>query len=370
VGKIKVFTTQDKEYLINNYGKISIDEIAKHINRNKNAIYKLVTELGIGRYQWTENRLEILKELYPYGNYVLLMEKLENNDIDSIRHKASELGIIVEKNRDYTSKEIDFIISNYNLMSYADIAKKLNRTLSAIRTKISKLGFKINQDWTDENIALLKKYYPDYTNKYLCEKYFFNRTPESIRTMALKFGLHKSKEKSVKWYDENIMIQQLQELGNKLGRTPYGSELAAFGLPSMKTYERRFGGYRNACELAQLDANSSLYGESNIYYSLNNDLCFSKSELSITNYLINNSIEYKKEELYNLHCNDKRCGLKRVDWVINKSVFIEFFGMPEKPVYYKRMEEKRSICKDNNIKLIEIYRKDLTKLHTIFSQFL
>jgi len=363
-------TPDELEYIKNNYNKIPLSEICKKVSRSSSTILKLISSWGIGRYQWTDDRIETLKELYPSGNYDLLMKKLENNNIDSIRHKASELNIVVEKNRDYSFDEIDFLIKNYNILSYEEIAKKLNRTISGVYTKINNLGLKVNQPWINSDIELLKTVYPHYTNNHLSEKYFTNRKPESIRTMALKLGIHKTKEKGVKWYDADQMIEQLKELGERLGRTPYGSELVLYGLPSVKTFERRFGGYRNACELANLDSNSSLFGESSTYYSKNNDLCFSKSELKITNFLINNNIDYKKEEMYNEYCEDDRCGLKRVDWVIEKNIFVEFFGMPEKDYYFERMEEKRNICKDNNIKLIEVFRKDLTKLHKIFSQYL
>ena len=368
--KKQSLTVSELDYIKNNYNKIPLDEICKRVDRCSSTILNLISSWGIGRYKWTNNRIKILKELYPSGNYELLMKKLENNNIDSIRCKASQLNIIIEKNRDYSPDEIDFLIKNYNTLSYDEIAKKLNRTLSGVYSKINKLGLKINQFWTDEDIKLLKTVYPHYTNKYLSEKYFPNRKPENIRSMALKLGFHKTKEKSVKWYDKDQMIEQLKELGEHLERTPRGDELVLYGLPSVKTFERRFGGYQNACELANLNPNSSLFGKSNVYYSINNDLCFSKSELLITNFLIDNGIIYKKEEMYNKYCEDDRCGLKRVDWVIEKNIFVEYFGMPEKIFYFERMKEKRNICSDNNIELIEIFKKDLTKLHTIFSQYL
>ena len=368
--KKKPLTPSELDYIKDNYNKIPLSEICKKVNRCSSTILNLISSWGIGRYQWTDDRIKILKELYPSGNYELLMKNLENNNIDSIRHKSSELNIIVEKNRYYSPDEIDFLIKNYDTLSYEEIAKKLNRTLSGVYAKINNLRLKGNKTWTNEDIKLLKTVYPHYTNKYLSEKYFLNRKPESIRTMALKLGFHKTKEKSVKWYDADQMIEQLKELGEYLGRTPYGSELILYGLPSVKTFERRFDGYRNACGLANLDSNSSLFGESNTYYSTNKDLCFSKSELTITNFLIDNDINYKKEEMYNKYCEDDRCGLKRVDWVIEKNIFVEFFGMPEKIFYFERMKEKRNICNDNNIKLIEVFRKDLTKLHTIFSHYL
>jgi hypothetical protein len=55
-------------------------------------------------------------------------------------------------------------------------------------------------------------------------------------------------------------------------------------------------------------------------------------------------------------CNTKTC-----DWVVG-NVFIEYFGLPNKKEYYKKMQIKRKLLKDNNIVLIELFRKDLQKL--------
>lgn len=102
-------------------------------------------------------------------------------------------------------------------------------------------------------------------------KIFPNKETYSIRTMALKNGFHKTKEKSVKWYDKEKMISDLKTIANKIGRTP---------------------------------------------------------------------------------------------------LFVEYFGLPEKDSYKKRMEEKKSICKDNRIILVCLYRGDMNKLSSIFEKFI
>ena len=42
----------------------------------------------------------------------------------------------------------------------------------------------------------------------------------------------------------------------------------------------------------------------------------------------------------------------------------------KKEFYYKKMQEKINICKDNDIKLIEILYDDLKRLHIIFESYL
>lgn len=320
-------------------------------------------------YKWNDEKLEILKSIYPSGNMSLLMEKLQNFSIDSIRHKASELGIKVDG--DYSDEDVKFLLNNYDKFSLEELAKKLNRTVSGVYTKINNLGLKYTERWSEEELNLLEKVYPIYTNKYLVEKYFPNRKSASIRTMALKHGWHKSSDKSVKWYDQEKMILQLIELGKLLGRTPRTCELVLYNLPSEPSYRRYFGSYLNACELADLDVDYSFFGiDKKYYYSSNGDRCFSKAELTITDFLISKNISYKKEEMYKNYIQDERCGLKRVDWVIGNNVFVEYFGMPEKSYYYEKMQIKREICINSGIELVEIFFKDINKLNIVFERFI
>jgi len=317
---------------------------------------------------WTKEKIEILKKYYPISSNEEIMNLTGVFNIDSIIHKAYVLKI----KKDiyfFTDEDILFIKNNINKMSYREIGKAIGRTESSICTKINKLGIRKTQNWTKKDLNLLKNVYPKHSNKYLSEKYFPSKSPENIRTFALKNGLHKNSFKGTKWYSKEEMIEKLIKVSKRIERTPLGKELCSLGLPSSKTFERMFGSYVDACEIAGLIPNSSLFGKSVICYSENNDLCFSNSEKTITNFFIKNKIPYKKEELYKKYCRDKRCNEKRVDWVINNNIFIEYFGMPEKENYFERMTIKRDICKDNNILLIELFRKDLKKLHEIFKSY-
>jgi hypothetical protein len=317
---------------------------------------------------WTKERIDILKKYYPISSNEEIMNLTGIFNMQCIVGKAYKLKI----KKDiffFSDEDILFIENNIDKMSYKEIAKKLGRTECSIGTKINKLGIRKTQDWTEEDLDLLKIVYPKHSNKYLSEKYFPSRSPENIRGYALKNGLHKNNFKGTKWYSKEEMIEKLIKVSKKIKRTPLGKELCSLGLPSAKTYERRFGSYIYACEIAGLMPNSSLFGKSVFCYSKNNDLCFSDSEKIITNFFIKNNISYKKEEFYKDYCKDKQCKEKRVDWVINNNIFVEYFGMPEKEDYFERMTIKRNICKKNNILLIELFRKDLKKLHEIFKSY-
>jgi predicted transcriptional regulator len=358
------------EFMRNNYKNMSSEELAKALNMSISMVYTNLKKINLYKtFRWNDERIAILKEIYPTGNWTLLYEKLGFDNYQSIIHKACKLGIKVDG--DYLQEEVDFMIDAFGKLSLEEIAQHLNRSPAAVYGKMNKLGLKTFERWTDEEMKLLAEVYPNYTNKYLSEKFFPNRKAVNIRSMALKNGYHKSEEKSVKWYDKEKMIAQLQDLAKELDKTPGLGDLVPNGLPSSKSYERYFGGYRNACELAGLDINVNLFGVlGSVQYSLNGDICFSKAEKVVTDFFIENDIEYKKEELYRDYTGIESNGFKRVDWIIGDNIFIEYFGLSDKDYYYQRMEEKRMICRDCNIILMELYRKDLKNLHNIFKDFI
>lgn len=321
------------------------------------------------KFEWNDERIKYLYQYYPTREYDILFDKLGFDNMDIIRHKAMDLGIKV-RGYDYTENDILFLKENYDKMSYGEISKILNKSIGSISTKINRLGLLKSGKWSDEEINLLIEKYPHYTNKYLSEKIFVDRNPHSIRTKALKLGLHKSKEKGMHFYNQEQMLEDLFYLSQKLKRTPSIEELCVYNLPSEASYRRYFGSYRKACMLCGLEIHDSLYGKAKIYLSSKGDICNSNSERIITEFFIDNNINYRKEIMYNSFCDDKRCGTKRCDWVIDNEYVVEYWGYPNIDSYTISMKIKQEICKDNNIKLIELNRNDLKKLHTIFSNFI
>jgi hypothetical protein len=321
------------------------------------------------KWHWNEERIAILREVYPTRNYDKLCKLLETDKMDTIRHKASELGITVNGYR-FSEEEIEYLKNNYLIESCETLAKQTGRNIFTIYEKLSELNLTRVEKWTEEDMKLLKEVYPFYTNKYLKEKYFPNRAVHSIRTMALKNGLHKTKEKSVKWYDKEKMLEDLKQLSVKLNRTPLGAELSLYGLPTPKAYARYFGSYTKAKKAVGLKTLFSPFGrENSILTSLRGDDCFSKAEVAICDYLYLHGINYLKEEYYSKYCNDERCCFKRTDWVID-NVIVEYFGFPKKQSYVEGMNIKRAICRDCQIPLIEIFEKDLHNLDNVFKMFI
>jgi predicted transcriptional regulator len=380
--------TKEKELLLMEYyPAANWDTIFEQLEYdNKQNIMAKAKILGIKREKliWTKEKEDILIELYPMTPWNILLEKLNMENADAVAAKAYKMGIkrLINENcggrnkegKDYTEYEVQFIVDNFEKMTYPEIAKTLNRGLSSISNKINDLGLRKIIKWTEDELNILKETFPKYSSKYININYLPNKSSSAIYNMAkdLSIDSNKREKKAYKKYDDDEILEQLRILAEKLNRTPIHADLIPNGLPSISTFRIYFESYTHACVLAGLIPNFSRIGvgRRGVFYSKNKDMCFSNSEVIVTNFLIDNKIPYKKEQYYSSYIKDDRCKTKEVDWIIGENVFVEFFGFPKDDIYYQRMLLKRSICEDNNIKLIEIYKEDLGKLHIIFKNFI
>jgi hypothetical protein len=108
-----------------------------------------------------------------------------------------EKGVfIMPHNKRFTTTEIDFIKTNYQKMSVDEIAKHLNRTPKATRTKIERLGLNLSTldrnnlyPWDDSDVKILIDNYllPDYKIQELLPNYSI----PSIAAKRLKLNLRK-----------------------------------------------------------------------------------------------------------------------------------------------------------------------------------
>jgi hypothetical protein len=188
---------------------------------------------------------------------------------------------------------------------------------------------------------------------------FNGRTSSSIMSEAMKLGLSKTPHLFA-IYNKEELIKDLQEFAKELCRTPIGIEVSANkNMAHHMSYVRYFGSYTNACKEAGLVPcyDGSVY-VTHVYYSKNNDLCLSQAELQITNLFIDNDVDYLKEVMYRDLVKDDYRGFKRCDWVLGDLV-VEYFGMPERVSYQKRIVEKRELCEKNGLQLLELYPEDI-----------
>lgn len=315
--------------------------------------------------KWDENKLKILKDNYTNMDWDILLKLLHPFSKDDIIHKAYTLNL-KRNNYYYSQEEINLIKKYYTKLSVSELKNMLpNRSEQSIMVKANKLGIISRERWSEEEIEILINYYKDETN-FEVQKYLSNRSLSAIQCMAGKLGLNKTYSK--REFTNEYLIFKLKCLAKTLNRTPTFWDFADNDIPSIRSYSRYFGNYKNACDEAGLDWNDNFNRYINIFYSLNGDTCYSSAELFITNFFIENNINYKKEFFYKDIINDERCGLKRCDWLINNNIICEYFGLMHLDNYKIKTKEKISICEDNNISMICLYPSDLkfNKLKNIF----
>ena len=150
---------------------------------------------------------------------------------------------------------------------------------------------------------------------------------------------------------EAEIINKLQKLADKLGRTPTKREC-----DFNKSCIRRFGSWTNALIAAGLTPHRSL--NQRMYkrrkcLAKDGHICNSVSELIIDNWLYENNINHQKEAPYPK-------GKFTADWSLSNNILVEYFGLAQDSRRYdEEIKKKQQICKESGINLIEIYSKDL-----------
>lgn len=94
-------------------------------------------------------------------------------------------------------------------------------------------------------------------------------------------------------------------------------------------------------------------------------ICLSLAEMDIDNWLFLNNIKHEKEPKYPKDNDLNPKGWLRADWKIG-SCYVEFFGLKGTQDYDIKIELKKDLCNKKELKLIEIYRKDLKNLSSKF----
>jgi hypothetical protein len=314
--------------------------------------------------KWSEEENKILFLEYEKGNKEDILSKLSGRNWQGITIHSARIGLY--RMNYFTEDDISFIKENYDKLSSREIGLKIGRFGGTVGDKIRELGIIRQENWSEEESDILKENFGKCSVDYISKYILINRTKSSIYHQCQELGLARQTNR----YSKKDLLNLLKDLSVELGRTPLCSELAEYGLPHNTTFIRHFGSYNTACEILGLDINVTIFSQTRYYYSKNMDKCRSRSEQIITNFLIDNNICYRMDNPYFSISNDPMWGRKRYDWLLDNNVVVEYFGLIRNKKYQERMELKISLCKKNNIELIQIFEKDIFKLKEIFGKFL
>jgi predicted transcriptional regulator len=159
VGRPSSFSEKDKkirEYLIENYGKMSNLEISRKFDNKRYQIEKnidfLVKEGILERINhdkkiWTEEEDAFLLKNH---SSMLLAEigKILNRkegDVSSRAYRFIKEGLLKKKfQKNFTPEEDEYILNSYNIIPIDKICEKLERPINTVRQRAYKLGLKLD----------------------------------------------------------------------------------------------------------------------------------------------------------------------------------------------------------------------------------
>ena len=152
------FPNLDKEKIYNVCHKRGIP--SNYYERDKSQKMKYYQRMVSNRKKWTNEEVEILQNNYSIMSVVDIMKLLPERTYDSIIEKAKKLSLTsyVRQKQLYSKDDINFIESNWELMSDEEIALKLNRTRRAIKAIRGNLGL-FRQDKEKNHYENLTKYF-------------------------------------------------------------------------------------------------------------------------------------------------------------------------------------------------------------------
>jgi hypothetical protein len=90
----------------------------------------------------------------------------------------------------WTEKDIEFLINNHATLTNIDLAKKLNRTVGSIESRITKIGLGRHYEWTKEEDDILKEHFEFNSHEFLMDK--LHRSWRGIMHRADKLGMHRA----------------------------------------------------------------------------------------------------------------------------------------------------------------------------------
>lgn len=139
----RIFTEEEINYIIDNWGKESTYSMRKKFDCSFEAICKVAVKNGLEKpksNQWTEEEINTLKELsdkFHYQDIAKIMGKSEN----AIYLKARKLGIIlIQDRRKWTKQEEEQLKDLWGSKSIEYIARKLKRTVFSLKVKAVRMS--------------------------------------------------------------------------------------------------------------------------------------------------------------------------------------------------------------------------------------
>lgn len=313
----------------------------------------------------------------------------------------------------WESKEIEYLINNYNLMTGKEIGNELNRTEKSIHKKAKKIGLKKEKrvvlesndkvkkiHWSDEEIKILKNNYLNIIFNELCNM-IPNRSPYSIRKMASRLNIKKEEritihQDKLKYIIDNFYIKSFDDIAKYVGLT--AEQVYHIGkYKGLKISDKNFVFYsdneikiikdnwgnrdiktimklipnRNERSIISKASNLGLYCDKTLSHTAKDGVILNSFEerdvYEYIKYDLNIDIKSigfsRKHKLYNEKFNENYCPDFVIEDILDKPIFIEYYGLINSNYYEdyicKAKRKNNFYNSQKDIYFIDLYPQDL-----------
>lgn len=188
--KIRNYSSEDLDYIKDNYAIQTVKQIAEYLGKTESSIYNAIRKLGLAKQKhksWSVEENDFLKENYLAMTNTELAKKL-NRTFNSVSAQMDRLGLV--RNKPWSFEDEQYLIDNFKNMSHKELGAVLGRTEEAVRAKCFDMDlYKKEIPWSEFELDFLTKYYKEMSNKEISR--VLNRTESAIHLQASRMGIKK-----------------------------------------------------------------------------------------------------------------------------------------------------------------------------------
>ena len=169
---------------------------------------------------FTNEEVEYIKQNYETCTLNGIARKL-NKKPSSIYNVICKLGIVKQKHNKWTKEEIDFLKNNYLNMTSEEIAKCIEHSIDAINTMRDRLGLVRHPNWTVDETEFLINNYEKMSHSDIGKA--LGKTQSAVNAKCFDLNLYKKEKPWEDWELEfvknNYMEMSKSEISEVLNRS-------------------------------------------------------------------------------------------------------------------------------------------------------
>ena len=187
------WTENEIEFVRKHYPRRGSSYVAGKLGRSRTSVAALTVRLGIRRSgfrKWKEWEVHYLQRHYRLKSIDSVARTLRRS-VSAVQLKAGELGITAPGPALYSEQEKALIRELYSSgrATVAEIAQRLGRPATAIRSRIGRWGLRSPLFWTQEEWKYVKKNYAKLSAGEIART--LGRSTHAVVHYATRHGLTK-----------------------------------------------------------------------------------------------------------------------------------------------------------------------------------